>query len=71
VTAEPSAPDSAPMSREELLGARADVERQISELGYGTVAGAGPSQKDALREQLREILAEIDQELAELDAPHA
>lgn len=60
--------DSAPMSREELLDARGKVEHQLSELAYGTIAGAGLSQRDGLRKQLREILAEIDQELSELDA---
>lgn len=59
------------MSREELLEARGKIEHQISELGYGTVAGSGPSQKEALRKQLREILAEIDRELAELGDRHA
>jgi hypothetical protein len=59
------------MSREELLAARARVEHQLTELGYGTIAGSGPSQRDALRKQLREILAEIDQELAEQDTPQA
>jgi len=59
------------MSREELLEARAKVENQLRELGYGTIIGSGfsASPKPPLRKRLQEILAEIDQELAELDAP--
>jgi hypothetical protein len=64
-------PDPDQMSREELLEARANVERQLGELGYGSIIGSGfgASPKPPLRKRLQEILVEIDQELAELDAP--
>jgi hypothetical protein len=63
-------PDPDQMSREELLDARARVQHQISELGYGCVIGGGRdrSQTDGLRQRLQVILAEIEQELAELDS---
>ena len=62
--------DSDKISREELLEARANVQRQISELSYAPIAGGGggtASPKPALFKQLNEILEEIDLELAELD----
>lgn len=62
------------MSRQELLEARAKIQNQITELKYGPVAGGGggtASPKPALFERLNEILAEIDQELAEMDDAHA
>jgi hypothetical protein len=65
-------PGDAPLGQEELLGAHADIERQILELRYKPVAGGGggiASPKPALLGRLNEILAEIDQELA--DSPHA
>ena len=61
-------PDSDRLSRDELLEARAKVKQQITELGYACVAGIGTSQKGVLRKRLREILAEIEQELEELDS---
>ncbi|HEX4157135.1 MAG TPA: hypothetical protein VHY79_01555 [Rhizomicrobium sp.] len=59
------------MSREELLEARANVEHQLRESDYGSIIGGsfGASPKPPLRKRLQEILAEIDQELAELDVP--
>jgi hypothetical protein len=55
-------------SREELLAARAKLERQIDELSYRSIIGGlTPSGKPALLERLKGILAQIDQELAEMD----
>ena len=64
-------PDPDQMNREELLEARTNVERGLSDLGYSSIiggSGLNPSKKPALRKRLQEILAEIEQELAELDA---
>jgi hypothetical protein len=63
-------PGDAPPSREELLKARADVERQILELSYKPIAGGGggtASPKPALLRRLNKILAEIGHELADMD----
>ena len=55
-------------SREELLAARAKLERQIDELSYRSIIGGLTlSGKPALLERLKGILAQIDQELAEMD----
>lgn len=56
-------------SREELLEARAKLERQIDELSYRAIIGGGfgPSAKPALIEQLKDLLTGIDQKLAEMD----
>lgn len=59
------------MTRQELLKARADVESQLSELSYACIIGSGTgvNPKDALRQRLRDVLAAIDQQLAELGQP--
>lgn len=54
--------------REELLEARAKLSRQIDELSYkAIIGGLAPSAKPALIEKLKDILAEIDQKLAEMN----
>jgi hypothetical protein len=61
-------------SREELLEARANIERELTELTYAPVAGVPvgmTSPKPVLVSRLRQILEAINEELAEEDVPHA
>jgi hypothetical protein len=55
------------MTREELLKARTEVQKQLQELEDGPHRRGFPDW-NALLEKLRIILQEIDEELAELDA---
>lgn len=58
--------DPGHMSREDLLKARADIKRALSDLDYRPAFGRG-SPKTVIRQQLNVVLAAIDQELAERD----